>query len=264
MQAVSTIVLVQSATKAHCSVERLLRALHLSRADLVVHGGILHYQPLTHRECCTTGEVGPAPSSHTLHVWWHRAAADEGEQDDEGMLVDSGEGDGVCADDAEPPPPCRTPCPLGGAVQVKVAISLDPRLLLGDGEKKQTWGWTRTTVHKILQEFVSPCDPSSYPMQEAGMHRGSGVRHMWCFPLCKPRLSSGPAASTRGSPAPWMQGGDSRVPGWDALGAPARLRQGPIPDLWAKLASDPQISGQFGGLVPGDQEGRVGVRLFGA
>ena len=38
----------------------------------------------------------------------------------------------------------------------------------------------------------------------------------------------------------------------------------PIPDLWAKLASDPQISGQFGGLVPGDQEGRVGIRLFGA
>ena len=56
VQAVSTIVLVQSATKAQCSVARLLRALRLFRADLEVQGGILHYQPLTHRgpwECST-------------------------------------------------------------------------------------------------------------------------------------------------------------------------------------------------------------------
>ena len=44
---------------------------------------------------------------------------------------------------------------------------------------------------------------------------------------------------------------------------PASVRA-PIPDVWAKLASNPQIGGQFGGLVTGDQEGRVGVRLFGA
>ena len=43
---------------------------------------------------------------------------------------------------------------------------------------------------------------------------------------------------------------------------PASVRA-PIPGLWAKLASDPQINGQFRGLVQGYQEGRVGVRLFG-
>ena len=117
VQAVSTIMLVQSAPKAHCSVERLLRALHLSKADLEVQGGILHYQLLTHRglwECSTAGEVDPAPPSHTLRIRWRRAADDEGEQDDQDMLVDSGEGDGVCADDADPPPPFAGPLPRGG------------------------------------------------------------------------------------------------------------------------------------------------------
>ena len=60
-----------------------------------------------------------------------------------------------------------------------------------------------------------------------------------------------------------MQGGNSPVPGGMLrVRLPASVRA-PIPNLWAKLASDPQISGEFGGLVPGDQEGRVGVRLFG-
>ena len=71
---------------------------------------------MTHRgpwECFAAGEVDPAPPGHTLRIRWRRHAEDEGEQDDQGMLVDSGEGDGVSADDAEPPPPCRTPCPLG-------------------------------------------------------------------------------------------------------------------------------------------------------
>ena len=63
---------------------------------------------------------------------------------------------------------------------------------------------------------------------------------------------------------PWMLGGDSPVPGamlWVCLPAPARA---PLPDLWAKLASDPQICGQFGGLISGHQEGRVGICFFGA
>ena len=49
VQAVSGVLLVQYAAKAHCSVERLLRALNLSRADVEVQGGALHCQPLTHR-----------------------------------------------------------------------------------------------------------------------------------------------------------------------------------------------------------------------
>ena len=142
VQAVSTIVLVQSAPKANSFVDRLLRTLHLSRADMEVQGGILHCQPLTHRgpwECSTAGEVDPAPPGHTLRIWWRLDAEDKGERDDQGMLVDSGEGDGVSADDAEPPP-LQDPLHPGGAVQVRVAISLDPQLLLGHGEKMRARG----------------------------------------------------------------------------------------------------------------------------
>ena len=81
MQAVTTIVLVQSARKANCSVERVLRSLRLSKADLEVQGGILHCQPLTHRrpwECSTAGEVGPAPPGHMLRILWRRDPEDEG------------------------------------------------------------------------------------------------------------------------------------------------------------------------------------------
>ena len=62
-----------------------------------------------------------------------------------------------------------------GAVQVRVAISLDPQLLLRRKEKKRARDWTCATVQKFLHEIVSPCDPSSYPMQGAGNAQGK-----WC------------------------------------------------------------------------------------
>ena len=40
-----------------------------------------------------------------------------------------------------------------------VAMSLNPHLLLGPGEKKRVRGWTRTTMQKIWTSW-SPC-PSS-------------------------------------------------------------------------------------------------------
>ena len=69
VRAVSTVFLVQSAAKAHCCVERLLRALDLSRADLEVQRGALQCQPLTLKapwECATEGEVDRALPGHTL------------------------------------------------------------------------------------------------------------------------------------------------------------------------------------------------------
>ena len=40
--------------------------------------------------------------------------------------------------------------------------------MLRHGEKKGARGWTRATVHTFLRGFASPCDPSSYPMEEVG------------------------------------------------------------------------------------------------
>ena len=39
--------------------------------------------------------------------------------------------------------------------------------------------------------------------------------------------------------------------------------QAPLPALWKKLSSSDQRSPYFGGLVSGDQVGRVGVRILG-
>ena len=193
--------------------------------------------------CCAferhVGEVDPAPPGHTLRIWWRRDAEDKGEQDDQGMLVDIGEGDGVSAGDAEPPPPLQDPLPPRGAVQVRIAISLDPQLLLGHGEKKRARGWTRATVQKFLQEFVSPYDPSSYPMQEAGGAQGKRCEAFAVLPLVQAQAVVRANGKCKGITCrPWMQGGDSPVPGgmlWVRL--PASVRA-PIPDLWAKLASD--------------------------
>ena len=267
VQAVSTVILVQSAAKAHCSVERLLRALNLSRADLEVHGGALHCQPLTLRgpwECATEGEIDPAPPGHTLRIRWRRAANEGEDQEDQDMLGDGGEGVRGQLDGAEPPP-LQDPQPLGGAAQVRVAITLDPQLLLGQGEKRRARGWTRATVQNFLREFVAPCDPSSYRMHEAGDAQGKRCEASVVLPLVQAQAVIRASGKHKGITCrPWMQGGDSPVPGgmlWVRLPASARA---PLPALWAKLSSDPQICGQFGGLIHGDQEGRVGIRFFGA
>ena len=71
MQALSTIVLVQSVPKAQGSVERLLRAQHLSSAQLQMPEGILRCRVLTHPgpwECSTAGEVDPAPPGHMFPI----------------------------------------------------------------------------------------------------------------------------------------------------------------------------------------------------
>ena len=267
VQAVSTVILVQSAAKAHCSVERLLRALNLSRADLEVQGGALHCQPLTHRgpwECAAEGEVDPAPPGHTLRIRWRRAADEGGDQEDQDMLDGGGEGGHGQLDGAEPPP-LQDPQPLGGGAQVRVAITLDPQVLLGQGEKRRARGWTRATVQNFLREFVAPCDPSSYPMQEAGDAQGKRCEASVVLPLVQAQAVIRASGKHKGITCrPWMQGGDSPVPGgmlWVRLPASARA---PLPDLWVKLSSDPQICGYFGGLIQGDQEGRVGIRFFGA
>ena len=51
---------------------------------------------------------------------------------------------------------------------MRVTICLDRHFLLGHGEKNRARGWKRATVHELLPEFVSPCNPSFYPMQEVG------------------------------------------------------------------------------------------------
>ena len=120
-------------------------------------------------------------------------------------------------------------------------------------------------MQKFLQGFVSPYDPSSYPMQEAGDAQGKRCEASVVHPLVQAQAIVRACGKYKGiTCGPWMQGGDLPVPGgmlWVRLPASARA---PIPDMWAKLASDLQIGGQLGGLVTGDQEGRVGVRLFGS
>ena len=112
-------------------------------------------------------------------------------------------------------PPLQDPLPPRGAVQVRVDISLDPQLLLGHGEKKRARGSTRATVQKFLQELLSPYDPSSYTMQEAGDAQGKRCEASVVPPLvqaqavvrasgkykgitCRPRMQGGGFSSAGG------------------------------------------------------------------
>ena len=116
-----------------------------------------------------------------------------------------------------------------------------------------------------MREFVAPCNPSSYPIQKAGDAQGKRCEASVVLPLMQAQIVIRASGKHKGITCrAWMQGGDSPVPGgmlWVRLPTSARA---PLPDLWAKLSSDPQICGQFGGLIQGDQEGRVGIRFFGA
>ena len=188
VQAVSTVILVQSAAKAHCSVQRLLRALNLPRADLEVQGGALHCQPLTLRgpwECATEGEIDPAPPDHTLRIRWRRAADQEEDQDDQDMLDGGAEEGRGQLDGAEPPPPpARPPTSGGGAAQVRVAITLDPQLLLGQGEKRRTRGSTRATVQNFSARVCCPLRPLLLPDEGGGGRAGEALRGVRGAPPC--------------------------------------------------------------------------------
>ena len=118
-------------------------------------------------------------------------------------------------------------------------------------------------VRKSLQEFVAPADPSSFPMQEAADTRGRMCEGSVVLPLEVARAvvrASGRQPLVTGRR--WMQGETSPIPGsmvWVRLPAEA---QAPLPALWKKLASNDQLSPYFGGLVSGDQVGRMGVRIL--
>ena len=114
VQAVSAIVLVQSAPKAQCSLERLLRPLRLSRADLEVQGSVLHCQPLTLGALgmrCRGGDQAGAAGPHAPHLLVSGRRRRAGARRP-GYAGRRGEGGG--GNDDVDPPPCRTPNPLGG------------------------------------------------------------------------------------------------------------------------------------------------------
>ena len=77
-----------------------------------------------------------------------------------------------------PPPPLLVTAPH--ATTARVGITLEPRVLLGEEVKRGGRGSTSATVREFLREFVTPADPSSFPIQEAGDARGRCVRGRWC------------------------------------------------------------------------------------
>ena len=142
------------------------------------------------------------------------------------MLDGGGEGGHGQLDGAEPPP-LQDPQPLAGGAQVRVAITLDPQVLLGQGEKRRARGWTRATVQNFLREFVAPCDPSSYPMQEAGDAQGKRCEASVVLPLVQAQAVIRASGKHKGITCrPWMQGGDSPVPG-GMFGCAFQPRPGP-------------------------------------
>ena len=73
--------------------------------------------------------------------------------------------------DAPPPPQLVT--------TARVGITLEPRVLLGEDVKKGARGRNCATVHDVLQKFVPPSEPSSFPLQEAGDAKGGFARGRW-------------------------------------------------------------------------------------
>ena len=163
-----------------------------------------------------------------------------------------------------PPPPPRLRGTAPHATTARVGITLDPRVLLGEDVKKGARGWTRATVREFLREFIAPANPSSFPVRGAGDARGRMCEGSVVLPLEVARA----VVRARGRQllitcCRWMQGETSPIPGsmvWVRLSVEA---QAPLLALWKKLASSQQPSPCFGGLVFGDQMGRVGVRILG-
>ena len=106
---------------------------------------------------------------------------------------------------------------------------------MGQGEKRRARGWTRPTVQNFLREFVAPCDPSSYPMQEAGDAQGKRCEASVVLPLVHAQAVIRDKGITCRT---WMQGGDSPVPGGMLLVRLPASARAPLPDLWAKVSSD--------------------------
>ena len=57
------------------------------------------------------------------------------------------------------------------------------------GGEKRARGWTCAMVHKFVQDYVFPYDPSSFPMQEAGDTQGKRCEASVVLP---PRAGRGP------------------------------------------------------------------------
>ena len=263
VHAVSVIALVQSAPRTQCSMERLLRALGVNRAELEFPEGVLHCQPFTLRgpwECASRGEVDPAPRCHTLRLRWRRAA--DVDQEDQNMLDEDG-GGGRCGCSRAPPSE-RPPTPGGGSAG-EGSHHPGPPPFAGARETKT--GARVDTLHRPQVFARCAMRPLLLPNAGGGGFGGTAGRRCEAsvvLPLMQAQAVVRASGKSQGITCrPWMQGGDSPLPGammWVRLPASARA---PLPDLWAKLSTDPQVSGQFGGLIPGDQEGRLGVRIFG-
>ena len=98
------------------------------------------------------------------------------------------------------PPPYKTPCPLGRGSGEGCYLPRSPTLAGTRGEKAGA-GLDPRHCAQISARICFPVQPLFLPDARGGGHTGSGARRLWCFPSCRPRPSSGPAASTRGPPA---------------------------------------------------------------
>ena len=167
------------------------------------------------------------------------------------------------------PPTARTtrairPPPEGDDASmqaVRLAVCVNPALLVAHGESARARSWVRERVQAFLAPLVAPVDATQLPLTVA--QQGSVYEAATALPHAQAAAALRASGKVLGVTCrPWLRGEESPVPSrmlWLTLPAASRA---PLPELWKRLTEQPQL-GTFGGLMEGDSAGRVGVRLFG-
>ena len=144
---------------------------------------------------------------------------------------------------------------------VRLAVCVNPALLVAHGESARARSWDRGRVQAFLAPLVAPVDAAQLPLTVA--QRGSVYEAATALPHAQAVAALRASSKVLGVTCrPWLRGEESSVPSrmlWLTLPAASRA---PLPKLWKRVTEQPQL-GTFGGLMEGDSAGRVGVRLFG-
>ena len=144
---------------------------------------------------------------------------------------------------------------------VRLAVCVNPALLIAHGESARARSWVRERVQAFLAPLVALVDAAQLPLTVA--QRGSVYEAATALPHAQAAAALRASGKVLGVTCrPWLRGEESPVPSrmlWLTLPAASRA---PLPELWKRLTEQPQL-GSFGGLMEGDSAGRVGVRLFG-
>ena len=254
---VSAVVSVQRAGRGSCSVPALLRAADPERHTLDLPGASLHCQAVPERgawQCETPEEIDPCPPGHVLRMPWRRLP--EGDGDYAAMAADEA-ADGE-DDEGNPPPP-------GGAdasmQAVRLAVCVDPALLVAHGESARARSWVRERVQAFLAPLVAPVDAAQLPLTVA--QRGAVYEAATALPHAQAAAALRASGKVlRVTCRPWLRGEESPPPSSILRLTLPAASPAPLPELWKQLTEQPQL-GTFGGLMEGDSAGRVGVRLFG-